>query len=135
MGIAPIGGIGAVMAPIASIAVQQISAANSSAANPAASAQINAIGAASGTYLVSGTAQASGTSQLDNDLMKAALLLALLSDDSDEKKKSSPLLDALVAAAAIKLYEQIAALGTTSAVGFVGDGAGGAVGVSVSVGA
>jgi hypothetical protein len=31
------------------------------------------------------------------------------------------------------MYQQISALGTTSAVGFIGDGGGGAVGISVSV--
>jgi hypothetical protein len=33
----------------------------------------------------------------------------------------------------VKMYEQMSALGTNTAVGFVGDGAGGAVGISVSV--
>jgi hypothetical protein len=39
----------------------------------------------------------------------------------------------IVAAAVLKLYEQMSAMGATSGVGFVGDGAGGAIGLSVSV--
>ena len=64
--------------------------------------------------------------------MKAALLIGLL-DDDDEKKKDNPVLDLIIAAAVLKMYEQMSALGTTSSVGFVGDGAGGAVGLSVNV--
>ena len=56
---------------------------------------------------------------------------ARLDDDDDEKESS--VLDMIVAAAVLKLYEQMSAMAATSAVGFVGDGAGGALGVSVSV--
>jgi hypothetical protein len=84
-------------------------------------------------YLVSGPAfpGAAGATRLEQDLMKAALLIGLL--DNDEDKKDNPVLDLIIAAAMLKMYEQMSAMGTTSGVGFVGDGAGGAVGLSVSV--
>jgi hypothetical protein len=63
--------------------------------------------------------------------MKATVLIGLIDDDDDEKDNS--VLDMIVAAAVLKLYEQMSAMGATSSVDFVGDGAGGAIGVSVSV--
>ena len=72
-----------------------------------------------------------GATKLEQDLMKAVLLIGLLDDDDD--KKDNSVLDMIVAAAVLKLYEQMSAMGATSTVGFVGDGAGGALGVSVSV--
>ena len=58
--------------------------------------------------------------------------IGLLNSD-EEKKKDNSMLDLVVGAGVLKIYEQMAAMGTTSAVGFFGDGAGGAVGISLSV--
>ena len=57
----------------------------------------------------------------------------VLPPDDDDDKKENPVLDMIVAAAVLKLYDQMSAMGATSGVGFVGDGAGGAIGVSIAV--
>ncbi len=63
--------------------------------------------------------------------MKAALLIGLMNDDDEEK--GNRILRLIIAAGVLGIYQQISELGTASAVGFIGDGAGGAVGISVSV--
>jgi hypothetical protein len=85
-----------------------------------------------GYYLVSGPAiqGTSELSRLEQQLLEAALFAGLL-DEEDEK--TSPLIDLLIASAAVQMYQQIASFGTNTAVGFVGDNAGGMVGLSVSV--
>jgi hypothetical protein len=86
-----------------------------------------------GYYLVSGPAlpDGIGATRLEENLLKAALLLGIL--DEDEEKNRNPFLDIMIAGAVLKMHQQISALGASSAVGFVGDGAGGAVGISLSV--
>jgi hypothetical protein len=132
MGIAPIGAIGPAIVPAMPVFAASISApATIQAAvttSPAAPSKIDGA-----YYLVSGPAIAPGTAAtgLEQDLMKAALLIGLL--ENDDEKKSNPALDLIIAAAVLKLYQQMSALGTTSSVGFVGDGAGGAVGLSLNI--
>jgi hypothetical protein len=136
MGITPIAAIGPAVAaltpvftplagitPAAPAATPTASPSNAKAASPVDG----------GYYLVSGPAfqGASAISKLEDDLTKAALLIGLMNED--DENKTNPLLDLIIASAVVKMYEQMAALGTTAAVGFVGDGAGGAVGISVSV--
>jgi hypothetical protein len=132
MGIAPIAAIGPAIVPAMPVYAASITPASVQAAAVPRTTAPNAIDGA--YYLVSGPALPTGTgaTRLEQDLMKAALLVGLLGDD-DEKKKQSSVLDLIIAAAVLKIYEQMSALGTTSSVGFVGDGAGGAVGLSVSV--
>lgn len=132
MGIAPIAAIGPAIVPAMPVFAASITPATVQAATfPGAAAPSKVDGA---YYLVSGPAlpQGTGSTSLEQDLMKAALLIGLLSND-DEKKKDNPALDLIIAAAVLKMYEQMSALGTTSSVGFVGDGAGGAVGLSLNV--
>ncbi len=134
MGIAPIAAIGPAVLPampVFAASITSVPATGQAAAVHNATAPSNVSGA---YYLVSGPAlpQGAGATGLEQDLMKAALLIGLLGDD-DEKKKDNPVLDMIIAAAVLKMYEQMSALGTTSSVGFVGDGAGGAVGLSVNV--
>jgi hypothetical protein len=82
---------------------------------------------------VSGPALPAGaeTTRPEEQLLQVALVIGLL--DEDDEKKRNPFLDIMIAGAVLKMYQQISALGASSAVGFVGDGAGGAVGISVSV--
>ena len=134
MGIAPIAAIGPAIVPAMPVFAASITTAPATvqaAATQSATAPSNIDGA---YYLVSGPAVAPGTSMsgLEQDLMKAALLIGLL-DNDDEKKKSNPALDLIIAGAVLKMYQQMSAMGTTSSVGFVGDGAGGAVALSLSV--
>ena len=134
MGVAPIAAIGPAIVPAMPVFAATITTAPATvqaAATQSASAPSNVDGA---YYLVSGPAVAPGTSMsgLEQDLMKAALLIGLL-DNDDEKKKSNSALDLIIAGAVLKMYQQMSAMGTTSSVGFVGDGAGGAVGLSLSV--
>jgi hypothetical protein len=133
MGIAPIAAIGPAIVPAMPVfapAINPVPATVQAAAVPRAAAPNSIDGA---YYLVSGPALpgGAGATRLEQDLMKAALLVSLLDDDDD--KDENPLLDLIIAAAVLKMYEQMSAMGTTSSVGFVGDGAGGAVGLSVSV--
>lgn len=134
MGIAPIAAIGPAILPampVFAASIASMPATSQAAGVPSAAAPSNVSGA---YYLVSGPAlpQGAGATGLEQDLMKAALLIGLL-DNDDDKKKDNPVLDLIIAAAVLKMYEQMSALGTTSSVGFVGDGAGGAVGLSVNV--
>lgn len=134
MGIAPIAAIGPAIVPpmpVLAASIAPVPATVQAAAVPQTAAPNKVDGA---YYLVSGPAlpQGAGATGLEQDLMKAALLIGLL-DNDDEKKKQNPALDLIIAAAVLKMYEQMSALGTTSSVGFVGDGAGGAIGLSLSV--
>jgi hypothetical protein len=130
MGIAPIAAIGPPIVPALPVHAAPINPLPATA-QASAAPQATAPGSVDGRYyLVSGPAF-SGATRLEQDLLKAALLIGLLDDDDDKKENS--VADMIVAAAVLKLYEQMSAMGATSAVGFVGDGAGGALGVSVSV--
>ena len=136
MGITPIAAIGPAVAALTPVVTPPAGIAPAARA-ATATASVSTAKAAGpvdgGYYLVSGPAfqGASATTKLEDDLMKAALLIGLL--DDGEEKKNNPLLDLIIASAVVKMYEQMSALGTNTAVGFVGDGAGGAVGISVSV--
>jgi hypothetical protein len=137
MVIVPIAAIGPAIVPITPVFVPSITPASSASSNLQASTvtQTTAANKISGVYyLVSGPAlpQGASVSKLEDELTKAALLIGLLNSD-DQKQKDKSMLDLVIAAGVLKIYEQMAAMGTTSAVGFVGDGAGGAVGISLSV--
>jgi hypothetical protein len=136
MGIAPIAAVGPAIVPLAPVFSASI--ASTTSVSPAVRVGPAPVSAApaqieGGYYLISGPAlpEGVGATRLEENLLKAALLLGIL--DEDEEKKRNPFLDIMIAGAALKMYQQISALGTTSAVGFIGDGGGGAVGISVSV--
>jgi hypothetical protein len=136
MGVAPVAAVGPATVPAVPVFTPAIaSTASASGAVRAGAASPAAAPAPveGGYYLVSGPAFPAGVerTRLEEDLMKAALLIGIL--DEDDEKQRNPFLDLVIAAAVLKMYQQISALGTTSAVGFIGDGAGGAVGISVSV--
>ena len=136
MGIAPIAAIGSAIVPVVPVFTPSIASTASASGAVQPGAALRAAAPArveGGYYLVSGPAlpEGIGTTRLEEDLMKAALLIGLL--DEDDEKSRSPILDLVIAAGVLRMYQQIAALGTASAVGFIGDGAGGAVGISVSL--
>jgi hypothetical protein len=133
MGIAPIAAIGPAIVPAMPVFAPSINPLPATVLAPAVPQAAAARTVDGAYYLVSGPALPEGgrATRLEQDLMKAALLIGLL--DDDDKKEDNPVLDLIIAAAVLKMYEQMSALGTTSSVGFVGDGAGGAVGLSVSV--
>ena len=131
MGIAPIAAIGPAIVPAMPVYAAPINPLSATAAGrrrPSGSGAGQRRRARTTWSRDRPSAGATGATRLEQDLMKAALLIGLLDDDDD--KKDNPVLDLIVAAAVLKMYEQMSAMGATSGVGFVGDGAGGAIGLS-----
>lgn len=136
MGVAPVAAIGPAIGPAVPVFTPSM-AATAPVSGPARAAAASAAAVPaqvdSGYYLMSGPALPRGieASRLEQELMKAALLVGIL--DEDDEKDRNPLLDVIIAGAVLRMYQQLSALGTTSAIGFIGDGVGGAVGLAVSV--
>jgi len=126
MNVGAIGAIGQMAAPIMTPAINSVTTPTAPMGAEAASK----VNDTSPMYLCSGPSPEAN--KLEDELMKTALLIGLL-DNDDEDKKTNPLLDLIIAGAAIKMFEQMQAMGTSSAGGFVGNGAGGTVGITISV--